>query len=75
MENIVEKSLMTSSTGSSKPETDLREIHRKLQLIQRQIQQQNACLSRIKNIIPYLPQTKLSGSNAKYLAPIESSDE
>ncbi|MCY6488256.1 hypothetical protein, partial [Actinobacillus pleuropneumoniae] len=55
--------------------TKIQEIDKEFKLIQCQIQQQNARLSHIENHIPCLPQTELSGSNAKDLTPIESFDD
>ena len=48
MKNIVARALVTPSTGPSKTDTNFKEIHEGFQLIQFQIQQQNARLSDIE---------------------------
>jgi len=62
-----------NTTTQSELELGLRDIQKELHHIQFQSQNHNACLGRIEQHIPCLPQSELPGSSAKVPSLVESS--
>ena len=77
MKCIVAKAMVatTNTVAQSEAESGLRDIQNELQLIQLQLENQNARLGCIERHIPCLPQSELPGSSAKDLALVKSSND
>ena len=75
MKNFLAKALMFPLTGIPEPLEDMQEIHREVQLIECQVQRQNASLAYIERHILCMPVRQQPRSSAKYPYPVESSDD
>jgi hypothetical protein len=75
MNTLLAKALMLPLTGIPEPLEDMHEINREVQLIECQIQRQNASVACIERHISCMPVRQQPRSSAKYPYPVESSDD